>query len=114
MEYFYSLDVVYRDLKCENILLDCNKNILILDFGFVRIQFMEYDIGKRRLSMMFCGFYVYVLFEIFCGIVYDGICLDVWSLGVVLFIMLCVKLFYDDLNFRLLMEQVIGVELFYN
>lgn len=37
MEYFYSLDVVYRDLKCENILLDCNKNILILDFGFVRI-----------------------------------------------------------------------------
>lgn len=46
LEYFYNLDVVYRDLKCENILLDCNKNILFIDFGFVRIVFIDYDIGK--------------------------------------------------------------------
>lgn len=65
---------------------------------------MEYNIGRCKLSWMFCGLYVYVLFEILCGIVYDGMCMDVWSLGVVLFIMLCVKLLFDDLNLKLLME----------
>lgn len=105
-EYLHNLDVVHRDLKCENILLDRNKNILITDFGFARTQPIEYDTGRRRLSLTFCGSYAYAPPEILRGIAYDGTRSDVWSMGVVLFTMLCAKLPFDDSNLKVLMEQV--------
>lgn len=105
-EYLHNLGVVHRDLKCENILLDRGKNILLSDFGFARAQPIENDTGKRRLSMTFCGSYAYAPPEILRGIAYDGTRSDVWSMGVVLFTMLCAKLPYDDSNLKLLMEQV--------
>ena len=105
-EYLHNLGVVHRDLKCENILLDRNKNILLSDFGFARNQPVEHHTGTRRLSMTFCGSYAYAPPEILRGIAYDGTRSDVWSLGVVLFTMLCAKLPYDDSNLKLLMEQV--------
>ena len=105
-EYLHNMDVVHRDLKCENILLDSNKNILLSDFGFARTQPVEYGTGKRRLSSTFCGSYAYAPPEILRGIAYDGTLSDVWSLGVVLFTMLCAKLPFDDSNLKLLLEQV--------
>lgn len=105
-EYLHNSDVVHRDLKCENILLDRNKNILLSDFGFARTQPVEYNTGRRKLSLTFCGSYAYAPPEILRGIAYDGTRSDVWSLGVVLFTMLCAKLPYDDSNLKLLMEQV--------
>ncbi|PFX32489.1 testis-specific serine/threonine-protein kinase 3-like [Stylophora pistillata] len=105
-EYLHNLDVVHRDLKCENILLDRNKNIFLTDFGFARTVPIDFDTGKRRLSLTFCGSYAYAPPEILRGVAYDGTRSDVWSLGVVLFTMLCAKLPYDDSNLKLLMEQV--------
>ena len=43
---------------------------------------------------------------IFLGIAYDPTMADVWSLGVILYTMLCSRLPFDDSNLKLLLQQV--------
>ena len=68
VEYFHSLGIVHRDLKCENLLLDLNFNIVVSDFGFARGQMVNPETGKRRLSQTFCGSYAYAPPEILRGL----------------------------------------------
>ena len=70
-----------RDLKCENILLDGQNNLKLSDFGFAR--FMK----KDDVSKTFCGSAAYAAPEILQGIPYSGFGYDVWSVGVILYIM---------------------------
>lgn len=67
VEYFHSLGIVHRDLKCENLLLDINYNVVVSDFGFARGQLVNPETGKRRLSQTFCGSYAYAPPEILRG-----------------------------------------------
>jgi testis-specific serine kinase len=71
----------YRDLKCENILLDVENNVKLSDFGFSRIQ------RPDQLSKTYCGSAAYASPEVLQGIPYNGMAYDVWSLGVILYIM---------------------------
>lgn len=52
------MEVVHRDIKCENILLDACENIKITDFGFAR--FLKF--GEK--SKTFCGSRTYLAPEI--------------------------------------------------
>jgi serine kinase len=105
-EYLHNKGVVHRDLKCENILLNHGNRIIISDFGFARTQHIMPDTNKRRLSQTFCGSYAYAPPEILRGIAYDGTLADIWSLGVVLYTMVCASLPFDDTNLKVLLEQV--------
>jgi len=105
-EYFHGLGVVHRDLKCENLLLDLSYNLVVSDFGFARGQPVNTETGKRRLSQTFCGSYAYAPPEILRGIAYDGAIADIWSIGVVLYTMVCASLPFDDSNLKTLLEQV--------
>ncbi|CAD5121618.1 unnamed protein product [Dimorphilus gyrociliatus] len=94
VEYLHSLDVVHRDLKCENLLLDVKNNIKVSDFGFSR-EMMEKDLSKT-----FCGSAAYAAPEILQGIPYSGKSYDIWSMGVILYIMLCGSMPFDDSNIK--------------
>ena len=67
-EYFHSHGVVHRDLKCENLLLDANFTLIVSDFGFAKVQQVNPETGKKKLSQTFCGSYAYAPPEILRGI----------------------------------------------
>lgn len=66
IDYCHSYDIVHRDLKCENLLIDASKSIIISDFGFAR-DGMTTVTGKKKLSHTFCGSYAYAPPEILKG-----------------------------------------------
>jgi len=80
--YCHRLKVIHRDLKLENILLDSEGNIKIVDFGL-----SERLLGDAKLDSI-CGTPLYMSPELMKGEKYDG-STDVWSLGVVLYAMVC-------------------------
>ena len=70
ISYVHSQDVVHRDLKCENLLLDKEKNVIISDFGFARDNLTSAT-GKRKLCHTYCGSYAYAPPEILKGKMVD-------------------------------------------
>ncbi|VDN59851.1 unnamed protein product, partial [Dracunculus medinensis] len=81
VEYCHSRGIVHRDLKAENLLIDSQNNIKIIDFGFSNFQ------QSNLLLSTWCGSPPYVAPELLLGKKYDGRKADIWSLGVVLYIL---------------------------
>jgi len=86
VEYCHSNLVIHRDLKPENLLLDSEGNIKINDFGFSNVM----TPGERFST--FCGSVSYVAPEIIKNIKYVGPEIDIWSLGVILYTLVCGRL----------------------
>ncbi|XP_048369802.1 testis-specific serine/threonine-protein kinase 2-like [Sphaerodactylus townsendi] len=99
IKYCHDADIVHRDLKCENLLLDKDFHIKLSDFGFSRRLAHDED-GKVVYSKTFCGSAAYAAPEVLQGIPYDPKIYDMWSLGVILYIMVCGSMPYDDSNIR--------------
>jgi len=102
--YCHDLGFCHRDLKCENILLAADLSVRLTDFGFARP--IEYDEnGDVVLSNTFCGSAAYAAPEIIQGKSYDPRKHDSWSLGVILYIMVCGSMPYDDSNVRKMLKE---------
>ncbi|XP_071946488.1 uncharacterized protein [Antedon mediterranea] len=99
--YCHNLNVVHRDLKCENILLDENDNIKITDFGFA----CRFPTNRCNMLSTFCGSYAYAAPEILSANNYDGKLADIWSLGVVLYAIVNGRLPFNDQNLATLLQQ---------
>lgn len=80
IEYMHSRRVVHRDLKLENILVDDELNLKIADFGFA--SYKNIDCLKSYRGTM-----TYMAPEIKLGKEYKGTQVDVFSFGVILFIL---------------------------
>ncbi|KHN76274.1 Testis-specific serine/threonine-protein kinase 1, partial [Toxocara canis] len=88
--YLKSLEVVHRDLKCENVFLDSCDNVKLGDFGFSRYM----HAGDE--SRTFCGSRAYTAPEVLRSRPYSGFAVDIWSAGVVLYVMVTGLMPYDD------------------
>ncbi|XP_048368582.1 serine/threonine-protein kinase SIK2 isoform X1 [Sphaerodactylus townsendi] len=101
VEYCHSRKIVHRDLKAENLLLDNNMNIKIADFGFGNF----YKSGEPLTT--WCGSPPYAAPEVFEGQQYEGPQLDIWSMGVVLYILVCGALPFDGPTLPILRQRVL-------
>ncbi|PLB41733.1 serine/threonine-protein kinase [Aspergillus candidus] len=90
VEYCHRHKIVHRDLKPENLLIDSNKNVKIADFGLSNIMT---DGNFLKTS---CGSPNYAAPEVISGKLYAGPEVDVWSCGVILYVLLVGRLPFDD------------------
>ena len=84
IEYLHQNQIIYRDLKPENILLDGFGHLKLADFGLSK--FVLNNDNNRAYTI--CGTPEYLAPEILSGVGYDKT-VDWWSLGCLIFEMLC-------------------------
>lgn len=100
VDYCHRHKIVHRDLKPENLLLDENMDIKIADFGLSNIMT---DGNFLKTS---CGSPNYAAPEVISGRLYAGPEVDVWSCGVILYVMLCGRLPFDDESIPELFQKI--------
>ncbi|KAG8708756.1 Protein kinase [Ceratobasidium sp. 394] len=95
--------VIHRDLKPENILIDWSgpvPDVKVIDFGLSNVMT---DGDFLRTS---CGSPCYACPEVISAKVYAGPEVDVWSMGVILYLMLAGRLPFEDENTQTLMDKI--------
>ena len=99
------MEVTHRDLKPENLLLQAAADgwtIKIVDFGLSN----THD-GGRKLATA-CGSPCYAAPEMIAGKKYEGPKADVWSMGVILFALVCGFLPFEDQNTSNLYKKILA------
>lgn len=103
VSYCHNKGVFHRDLKLENILLDSKGSIKISDFGLSALPQQFRDDGLLHTT---CGSPNYVAPEVLANRGYDGATSDIWSCGVILYVILTGYLPFDDRNLAVLYQKI--------
>ncbi|KAI9159602.1 hypothetical protein LWI28_000036 [Acer negundo] len=101
--YCHSRGVFHRDLKPENLLVDENGNLKVSDFG---LSAVADQIRPDGLLHTLCGTPAYVAPEILTKKGYDGAKVDVWSCGVILFVLTAGYLPFNDPNLMAMYKKI--------
>ncbi|KAG0155225.1 hypothetical protein PDIDSM_799 [Penicillium digitatum] len=90
LDYCHRNSIVHRDLKIENILISKTGDIKIIDFGLSNL------FSPKSLLKTFCGSLYFAAPELLQARQYTGPEVDVWSFGIVLYVLVCGKVPFDD------------------
>lgn len=104
VSYCHKRSVCHRDLKAENILLDADLNAKVIDFGFARI------FDRSSLLGTYCGSPTYAAPELVKREPYEGPPVDVWSMGVLLFVLVTGKLPFESTDFKELYAKILSAD----
>lgn len=103
VDFCHSRGVYHRDLKPENLLLDALGNLKISDFG---LSALPQQLREDGLLHTTCGTPNYVAPEVIVDRGYDGAKADLWSCGVILFVLMAGYLPFDDANLLNLYKKI--------
>lgn len=92
LDYCHRNSIVHRDLKIENILISKTGDIKLIDFGLSNLY------SPRGQLKTFCGSLYFAAPELLNAKHYIGPEVDVWSFGIVLYVLVCGKVPFDDHN----------------
>jgi serine/threonine protein kinase len=103
VDFCHSRGVYHRDLKPENLLLDENSNLKVSDFGLSALADCKRQDGMLHTT---CGTPAYVAPEVINRKGYDGAKADIWSCGVILFVLLAGYLPFHDKNLMEMYKKI--------
>ena len=101
VEYLHKLGISHRDIKPENILINRKNEIKLIDFGLSK------TFSKGELLKTPCGSPFYAAPEMVKGNKYKGINSDIWSLGIILYLMLFQELPFMDADVNRLYKKIL-------
>ncbi|KAL4559872.1 hypothetical protein LXL04_032018 [Taraxacum kok-saghyz] len=107
IDYCHSRGVSHRDLKPENLLLDENENLKISDFGLSALPEQLRNDGMLHTQ---CGTPAYVAPEVLRRKGYDGARADIWSCGVILYVLLAGCLPFQEVNIMHMYKKIFKAE----
>jgi serine/threonine protein kinase len=99
LEYLHSQGYAHRDLKPENIVLDSRMIVKICDLGFA-------GCSSNGLQSTVCGSIPYMPPEMFANMPYDGTKADIWSLGIVAYVMATARIPWASLDPSEMIKQI--------
>ncbi|XP_057522154.1 CBL-interacting serine/threonine-protein kinase 9-like isoform X1 [Amaranthus tricolor] len=107
VDFCHSRGVYHRDLKLDNLLVDSCGVLKVADFG---LSTFSQQVREDGLLHTACGTPNYVAPEVFTDKGYDGTAADVWSCGIILFVLLAGYFPFDDENLINLHNQILNGE----
>ncbi len=102
IQFIHNHNIVHRDIKLDNILIDLDNKIKICDFGVSK------RINNNEIMYEQCGTPTYIAPEILRGKGYEGYSVDIWSAGVVLYAMLSGTVPFKGNNLRELHQLILN------
>ncbi|XP_032979064.1 maternal embryonic leucine zipper kinase isoform X3 [Rhinolophus ferrumequinum] len=100
--YVHSQGYAHRDLKPENLLFDEYHKLKLIDFGLCAKPKGNKDYHLQTC----CGSLAYAAPELIQGKSYLGSEADVWSMGILLYVLMCGFLPFDDDNVMALYKKI--------
>ncbi|XP_010474701.1 PREDICTED: CBL-interacting serine/threonine-protein kinase 9-like [Camelina sativa] len=107
VDYCHSRGVYHRDLKPENLILDANGVLKVSDFG---LSAFSRQVREDGLLHTACGTPNYVAPEVLSDKGYDGAAADIWSFGVILYVLMAGYLPFDEPNLMTLYKRICKAE----
>ena len=101
--YLHQRGIAHRDIKPENIVLDDERNPVLIDFGYCTEQ-------KSGLSSTLCGTLSYMAPEEIIGQDYDAMKADIWSLGVTIFVITTRNFPFKSQHPRAMLREIQNVD----